>query len=107
MPIWGSRRHVLTSKVVVLMARAAFHWVRPVPIRTAANVHGMRMIVVTLPGKVSARVAIHAARVTQNGKDGPKGCCRSVSITNQTDFFTALALRNSGTRNLEEFVPIR
>ena len=73
MPIWGSRRHVSTGKVTVLMARAARHGVSSVSVRTAADAHGVRVTVVALPGKVPAGVAIHAARVTQNGKDGFKG----------------------------------
>jgi hypothetical protein len=72
MPTRGSRRHVRTCKIVVLMAGTAFHCVCSSPVRTAANVHGVRMTVVALPGKVPAGVAIHAARVPQNGKDGFK-----------------------------------
>jgi hypothetical protein len=73
MPTRGSRRHVCTCKVVVLMAAATFHAVGSAPVRAAANVHGMPMAVVALPRKVPGGVAIHAARVTQNGKDGFKG----------------------------------
>jgi hypothetical protein len=73
MPTWGSRRHVWACKIVVLMAGTAFHCVGSGPVRTPANVHGVRMTVVALPGKVPAGVAIHAARVPQNGKDAFKG----------------------------------
>ena len=111
MPIQGSRRHVLTGKVVVLMARTAFHCVGSVPVWTAANAHRVRMTVVALSGKVPAGVAIHAARVTQDGNDGFKGGGRHLTITRRIlkhcNFFAASALRNFGTRNHEEFVEIR
>ena len=73
MPTRCSRRHVWTCKIVVLMAGAAFHAVGSGPVRTAANVHGVPMTVVPLPRKVPSGVAVHAARVTQNGEDGFKG----------------------------------
>jgi hypothetical protein len=73
MPTRGSRRHVRACKIVVLMAGTAFHRITTGAVRAAANAHGMRMTVVALPRKVSTRVAIHAARVPQNGKHGGKG----------------------------------
>src|ERR1700738_1227205 len=106
MPLWRPRRHVLPNKIVILMARAAFHCVSSLPVRTTANAHRVTMIVVALPGIVPAGVAIHAARVAQNGNDGLKRFGRSLGIASRINFFAALALRNSGMRNRKEIVHI-
>jgi hypothetical protein len=109
MPIWGSRRHVSTGKVTVLMACAARHGVSSVSVRTAADAHGVRVTVVALPGEVPARVTVHATRVAQNGKDGLERGGRTLSIAcrmTRRDFFVALAFRNSSTRNREGFLPV-
>jgi hypothetical protein len=82
MPVWGSRRHVFADEVMVLMASTAFHGVGSVPVGTAANPHGVRMAVIALPRIIPPRVTIHAAGVTQDGKDGLKRSRRSVTVTN-------------------------
>src|ERR1700674_160763 len=61
---------MLAGKIVILMAGAAFFRREAVTIGTAADVHGVRVAVIALPGKISFRVAVHAARMVQHGDEG-------------------------------------
>src|SRR2546427_10900115 len=55
-------------EIVILVAGAALLRSYSAAFRTTTHVHGMRVAVVTLPGKVASRMAIHASRVMQNGQ---------------------------------------
>lgn len=66
MPIRRSRRHVLSRKIMVLMAGAASQTGDTLTVQTTANVHGMPMQVISLPGKVSTGMAIHTARMPEH-----------------------------------------
>ncbi len=65
MPVRRARRRVDAGRVVILMTGAAFDRVHTVAVGAAANVHGVRMAVIALTRKISAGVAIHAARMAQ------------------------------------------
>jgi len=69
MPTGSSGRHVLSLKIVVLMASAAFQSSNALAIKATPDVHRMPVSVVALPGKVSAGMAIHATRMPQHGND--------------------------------------
>src|ERR1051326_5143979 len=69
MPAGSSGRHVLSLKIMVLMAGAAFHSGDALSIETAADVHRMPVSIVALPGKVSAGMAIHAAPMPEHRHD--------------------------------------
>ncbi len=53
-PIGRTGRHVRASEIMVLMARAALFGGHPVTFRAAADVHGVRMPVISLPRGVTA-----------------------------------------------------
>ncbi len=66
-------------EVVILVAGAAFHRGYAVPIRTTAHIHGVPVIVVALAGKISAGMAVHAARVVEHRQHSFEcGCCAGV-----------------------------
>ena len=66
MPVRRSGRHVLPRKIMVLMAAAASHTGNTLSIRAAPDVHGVPVQVVSLPGKVSTGMAIHASRMPEH-----------------------------------------
>ena len=70
MPTWRSGREVGTGKIVILMARIALLSREAEADRTAADVHGVRMTIIALAWIVSLRMAVHAARVAQDGNKG-------------------------------------
>jgi hypothetical protein len=49
--------------------RTALYRERAVSIRAAAHLHRVPVTIVSLPRKVAGRMAIHAARVTEDGND--------------------------------------
>src|SRR2546425_11418559 len=63
-------------EIVILVAGAALLRSYSAAFRTTTHVHGMRVAVVTLPGKVASRMAIHASRVMQNGQHCLEGSSR-------------------------------
>src|SRR6185503_13691394 len=74
MPAWRSRRHMFSSKIMVLMAGAASQTGNTLAFAPAADVHRVPVTVVSLPGKVSARMAVHAARMPEHRHNRFKGC---------------------------------
>src|SRR5207249_11436509 len=66
LPVRRTRRQVRAREIVILVAGAALLRSYSAAFRTTTHVHGMRVAVVTLPGKVASRMAIHASRVMQN-----------------------------------------
>ena len=54
-------------KIVLLMTGVTFFRSHSKPHWAAPYVHGVRMPVITLPGIISLRMAVHAARVAQHG----------------------------------------
>src|SRR5215469_9149107 len=74
MPVRRSRRDMQAFKIVVLMTTAALERDDAVAFRATADVHGVPVTIVALPRKVSARVAVHAARMLQHRENGLK--CR-------------------------------
>src|ERR1700757_999330 len=68
-PIGRARRHMQTFQIVVLMTCAALYSARAISIRAAAHLHRVPMTIVSLPRKVARRMAIHAARVMEDGDD--------------------------------------
>src|ERR1700686_607559 len=69
-PVQCAGRQVCANKIVVLMTGTAFFRSHAVTLRPAPDVHCVRMPVVTLTGKVSARVTTHTARMSQHGNKG-------------------------------------
>ena len=72
MPVRRSGRHVRARQVMVLVTSAALNRLRSQPIRSAPNLHGMRMAIVSLAREVSHGVTIHAARMAQHRNDSFK-----------------------------------
>src|SRR6201997_5015238 len=68
-PIGRARRHMQTFQIVVLMTCAALYSERAISIRAAAHLHSVPVTIVSLPRKVARRMAIHAARVMEDGND--------------------------------------
>jgi hypothetical protein len=68
-PIRGAWRSVLPFDVEILVTDAALHRLEPLSSRAAADVHGVPMAIISLPRKVSARVAVHTPRVTEHRYD--------------------------------------
>ena len=66
MPVRRSGRHVLSRKVMILMAGAASHTGNTLSIKAAPDVHGVPVQVISLPGKVSTGMAIHAPRMPEH-----------------------------------------
>ena len=67
MPIGCSRRHVQSCEIVILMTGTAFDGIHAVSVRSAMNLHGVAMAVITLARKISGGVAIHTARMAKHG----------------------------------------
>src|SRR6476646_3002556 len=76
MPVRRSGRHVLPSKIMVLMAAAASHTGNTLAIEAAPDVHGVPVQVVSLPGKVSTGMAVHASRMAEYWEYRLEGRCR-------------------------------
>src|SRR6201987_4990506 len=68
-PIGRARRHMQTFQIVILMTCAALYSERAISIRAAAHLHRVPVTIVSLPRKVARRMAIHAARVMEDGDD--------------------------------------
>jgi hypothetical protein len=51
------------SKIVILVAGAALLRSYSAAFRTTTHVHGMRVAVITLPGEIASRMAVHASRM--------------------------------------------
>jgi hypothetical protein len=66
MPIGCSRRHLQSCEIVILMTGTAFDGIHAVSVRSAMNLHGVAMAVVTLPRKVTQGMAIHTARMAKH-----------------------------------------
>jgi hypothetical protein len=56
-------------EVVILVTAAAFRGDDPISIATTPHVHGVRMSIVSLSGKISLGMAIHTARMMQRWHD--------------------------------------
>jgi hypothetical protein len=70
------------GQVVILMTSAALNRIHAVSIGSAPYLHCMRMAVIPLTRKISRRVAIHAAGMTQYGNDFfESGSARSLTHT--------------------------
>jgi hypothetical protein len=61
---------VCANEIVVLMAGAAFFRGYTVALRATPHVHGVGMAIISLPGEISSRMTIHAARMAQNRDEG-------------------------------------
>jgi hypothetical protein len=57
-------------QIVILMARTALYSECAISIRSAAHLRRVPVTIVSLPRKVARRMAIHAARVMEDGNDG-------------------------------------
>src|ERR1700746_1914684 len=68
-PIGRARRHMQAVQIVVLMTCAALDSERAISIRAAAHLHRVRVTIVSLPRKVAGRMAIHAARMMEDGNE--------------------------------------
>src|SRR5439155_293981 len=76
LPVRRTRRQVRAREIVILVAGAELLRSYSAAFRTTTHVHGMRVAVVTLPGKVASRMAIHASRVMQHWQHCLKGSSR-------------------------------
>jgi hypothetical protein len=75
-PTACSGRHVKTGQVVILMTGAAGNAIDAMTVWPATDIHSVGMAIVTLPGIVTAGMAIHAARMPECRDDrfeGPSG----------------------------------
>src|SRR5258708_3597003 len=72
MPGRRTGRQMGVPKIMILVAGAALYGSHAESGRTAANIHGMAMTVVALARKVTLGMAVHAARVAQNGDESNK-----------------------------------
>jgi hypothetical protein len=77
-PVQSARRCVQADGLAFLMAATALDAIHSLAVGSATDVHGMRVAVVSLAGKVAGGMAIHAARIPQHGNDGLecRGCSR-------------------------------
>jgi hypothetical protein len=66
MPVRRSGRHVFSHKIMVLMTGAASHTGNTLSIKAAPDVHGVPVQVISLSGKVSTGMAIHAPRMAEH-----------------------------------------
>jgi hypothetical protein len=57
---------MFSSKIMILMTGAAFQAGDTFPIETPPDVHRVPVSVVSLPGKVSTRMAVHTTRMTKH-----------------------------------------
>jgi hypothetical protein len=57
------------DEVVILVAGAALDGIGTVAIGTAADIHNVGMIVVSLTREVAGGMTVHAAWMTKNGDD--------------------------------------
>jgi hypothetical protein len=55
--------------IVILMARTALYDERAVSSRATAHQHRVPVTIVSLPRKVAGRMAVHTARVMEDGND--------------------------------------
>jgi hypothetical protein len=69
MPIRCAGRHVLSGKVMILVAGAAFQAGNTLAFKSAADVHGVLVAIVSLAREVSGGVAVHAARMMEYWHD--------------------------------------
>jgi hypothetical protein len=69
MPFRGSGRRMYAGQIVLLVTGAAFDRIQALAVGSAADLHCMLMTVVSLTGKVSGGVTIHAARMAEYGND--------------------------------------
>jgi hypothetical protein len=66
MPVWRAWRHVKSSHVLFLVARAALLPILTVPVRPASHILDVNTSIVTLSWEITGRVAIEATWVFQN-----------------------------------------
>jgi hypothetical protein len=67
------------GQVMILVTRAAFNRVHSLPVGSASDLHRMLMAVVSLTGKISGGVTIHAPRMAQYRNDSLKSSNRTVA----------------------------
>jgi hypothetical protein len=91
-PVRCAGRQVCANKIVVLMTGTAFLRSHAVTLQPTPDVHCVWMPVVTLTGKVSVRVTIHAARMPQHGNKG----CEERSLIAGCSAGRTLLSRDSG-----------
>ena len=66
MPVRRTWRSVLPFDVEILVTGAALHRIDPLPARTTPDIHGVPMAIISLPWKVSLRVAVHTAWMVEH-----------------------------------------
>ena len=66
----GNSHSGAPREIVVLVACTALHSVDAIAVRPASDVHCVAVAIVSLPGIISLRMAIHAAWIVQHGNDG-------------------------------------
>src|SRR5438034_5764665 len=86
-------------EIVILVAGAALLRRHATAFRTAPHVHGMRVAVVTLPGKVASRMAVHASRVMQNRQHCLKGSSRCRITLRRPRSWVLLLISGSSARS--------
>src|SRR5258708_7506441 len=97
MPGRRTGRQMGVPKIMILVAGAALYRGHAESGRTAANIHGMAMTVVALARIVALGMAVHAARVAQNGDESNKK--RSIVVGGRIRVRRVRRLRcNHGTR---------
>jgi hypothetical protein len=69
MPIGCPRRHVQAREIVILVTGAAADSIYALPVWSTADLHRVTMTIISLTRKISIRVAIHTARMTEHRHD--------------------------------------
>jgi hypothetical protein len=69
---------MLSHKIMVLVAGAAFQSGYALSFNATAHIHRVAMPVVPLAGKVSSGMAVHAAWMMEHRDNGFKSLCRNV-----------------------------
>ncbi len=72
MPVGGSRWHMLSGRIALLVARVAMYAGDAISVGTTSYIHRVPMFIVPLAGKVSLGVTIHTSRTVQHWNHGFK-----------------------------------
>ena len=97
MPVRRSWRRVPSFGVVILVTSAALDGSYAIALRTTMHVHCVSVTVIALPGKISAGVAVHAARLMEHRQQSFESSGRR-SIVTRSGFVDVRAILTGGDR---------
>lgn len=102
MPVRRSGRRMRARKVMVLVTGAALNRIAPLPSGSAANLHCVLVAIVSLAGEVSSGMAIHAARMAQDGHKSLKSSS-SIVLRSGTECQQECGYKVCGVSHLHAF----